>query len=115
MLNKIKIVSWVDFCFLLTIAYSIFLICGFLISFDCRIEIFGKEYNTTANLFTWIQTTNPDLEKWKLWVLLISMFVLALMLDIWLIKPLLFRTTKLYKIQKFETLKKYKELKNEKQ
>lgn len=109
---NLKFSTWTDFAWFLTIAYCIFLITGFFVKFDCKIIIFDKEYTTTANLFTWIQTYNTNLSDWKLWVLLLSCLVITIILDYFLIKPLLYRTTKLYKIEKMETLKKYKELKS---
>lgn len=113
-MNKIKITNWTDFMYILTTLYSIFLICGFFIQFEATVNFFGKDYSTELNLFTWIQTTNPDLEKWKLYLLLICMMGLAILFDNFLIKPLLFKTTKLYKVEKYETLKKYQEIQNEK-
>lgn len=113
-MNKVKITNWTDIFYITTILYSIFLCFGFFYEFEASVNFFGKEYETTLNFFTWVQVTNPDLEKWKLYLLLICLIILSIIIDKLIIQPLLYKTTKEYKVIKMETNKKFMELKNEK-
>lgn len=114
MFSKVKISTWADVCWIFTILYSIFLCVGFFYHFDAIVTFGNKTYNTTLNFFTWIETINTDLADWKLYLLLICMFILAILIDKFIIIPYLTRFTKAGKVQRMEIAKRYKELKEEK-
>lgn len=112
-MNRIKISTWADLCWIATILYVIFLCCGFFYSFDAVVTFGKKTYDTTLNFFTWIETINTNLADWKLYLLLVCMFILALLIDKFIVIPFLTRFTKAGKVQKMEIAKRYKELKSE--
>lgn len=114
-MSKVKLNCWSDFCYILSFLYIVFLICGFFISFEAVVNFGKKEYSTELNLFTWIQVVNTDLEKWKLYVLLIAMMIIAILLDRFLVIPFLFKFSKEGKVMKWELAKRYQEMKEEKE
>lgn len=111
---RVKISTWADLCWITTILYVIFLCCGFFISFNAIVQFGTKTYETTLNFFTWIETVNTNLADWKLYVLLISMLIIAILIDKFIIIPYFTRFTKEGKVARMELNKKYKELKEEK-
>lgn len=112
-MNRFKISTWADLCWIVTILYIIFLCCGFFYSFNAIVTFGTKTYETTLNFFTWIQTINTNLADWKLYLLLICMFILALIIDKFIVIPYFTRFTKEGKIAKWTIQKKYKEMKEE--
>lgn len=111
---KPKISGWNDLCFIATILYSIFLLCGFFIDFNAVVQFGNKVVETKLNFFTWVQVNNKDLSEWKLWLMLGSFLVIAIIIDKMIFIPFFFKFTKQGKIYKHELNKKYREYKNEK-
>lgn len=112
-MSKYKINTWADLCWIVTILYSIFLACGFFIEFDAVVTFGKKTYDTSLNFFTWIETVNTNLADWKLYLMLICLFILALLIDKFIVIPFFTRFTKEGKVMKWEIQKKYKEMKKE--
>lgn len=113
-MGKIRLTSWADFCYITTLLYSIFVLCGFFIDFNCQVDFYGKVYETKLNWFTYLQIVNENLKEWKLYLMLTCLLFVSIVIDRVLLIPMLFRKTKEGKILKMERNKRYKELKDEK-
>ena len=111
-MNKLKIMTWADLCYIVTLLYGIFVLCGFFIQFSAEVNFFGKDYETTLNWFTYIQVINKNLKAWKLYLMLTCLGVVAFLIDRFILIPFLTRYTKQGKILRKEIDKKWKEIKD---
>lgn len=114
MLKNIKITTWADLLYIVTLLYITFLLVGFFYTFDAKVIFFNeKELNGQLNLITYWQLKNPSLEKWKMYIMLFGLLIVCVIIDKILLIPFFYRFTKAGKVAKMEVRKKYHELKND--
>lgn len=113
MFNKLKLTSWADIMYIVTIIYTLFLISVSCIDYTVY-DISGKKHYTITILDFWCARAQP-LKGWKGKMLIGCMFVLAIIVDRILIKFFWIKFTKQYKIAKYQLNKEYQKMIKEKE
>lgn len=111
----LKLKSTKSYLFIISILYGIFCLVGLFYKFDAKIYIGNKELVSTISLFDYWKAINPTLNDWKMIVLILSMGLIAIIIDIIFIKFVYIKFSKEHKLYKYELAKQYKKMKEEKE
>lgn len=116
----LSIKTWADFLYLTTLCYLIFCIVIYCVPF--QVTLYPSDANGNVNmnspikevtLAQWWSFTNEKIKGFRFTIMIIGLAIPSLIIDYFLIHLFWRKFTKVYKIQKMELAKKYKEYKDE--
>ena len=111
MFNKLKLVTWADLLYLVTLAYIITLI----VLSSWNYQVWDKKHQKhNITYLTYLLTQHKELWGIKGKILLGSMFIVAIIIDRILIKTIWVRFTKQYKVAQYAIDKEYSKIAKEK-